>query len=93
VVELRSADAGAELASYADGAFDFVFLDSKRDAYVGYWEDLLRVLAPGGVLAVDNVLSHAAEVAEFRALVEAEPRVLSSVVPVGAGLMLISLQR
>lgn len=93
MVELRTADAGTELASSGDGAYDFVFLDSERDAYVGYWEDLVRMLAPGGLVAVDNVLSHADEVAEFRALVEADPRVLSSVVPVGAGLMLISLQR
>jgi predicted O-methyltransferase YrrM len=41
-------------------------------------------------LAVDNVLSHASEVADFRALVEADERVTSSLVPVGAGVLLIA---
>jgi predicted O-methyltransferase YrrM len=89
-VELLSGDAGDALRDAPDGAWDLIFLDAERPAYAGYWPDLLRTLrADGGLLAVDNVLSHADEVADFTALVEAEPAVSSCVVPCGAGLQLI----
>jgi len=88
--ELRTADAGDVLRDASDGAWDLIFLDAERPAYAGYWPDLLRALrADGGLLAVDNVLSHADEVADFTALVEATPSVSSCVVPCGAGLRLV----
>jgi predicted O-methyltransferase YrrM len=90
-VELRSEDAAATLAGSSDGEWDFVFLDAERPAYAGYVRDLLRVLAPGGVLAVDNVRSHEQELVEFTALIEAEASLTQTVVPVGAGLRLAVL--
>ena len=90
VVQLRTQDAGEALASFDDASWDFVFLDAERPAYVDYWPDLARVLAAPGLLAVDNVISHASEVAEFRALVEADARVTSSLVPIGAGVLLVT---
>src|SRR4051812_8528762 len=45
VVELRAEDAGPALGALPGGAFDVVFLDSERDAYVAYWPDLVRTLA------------------------------------------------
>jgi predicted O-methyltransferase YrrM len=48
----------------------------------------VRVLAPRGVLAVDNVVSHEHELTEFTALIEAEPSFTQTVVLVGAGLRL-----
>jgi predicted O-methyltransferase YrrM len=88
--ELLSGDAGQALRDAPNGAWDLIFLDAERLAYAGYWPDLLRTLRPdGGLLAVDNVLSHADEVAEFTALVEAEPSVSTCVVPCGAGLHLV----
>jgi predicted O-methyltransferase YrrM len=89
VVELRTEDAGGALRAFPDGAFDVVFLDAERDAYVGYWPDLVRTLAPAGLLAVDNVISHERELAEFRALVDADERVTASLVPIGAGVLLV----
>jgi predicted O-methyltransferase YrrM len=89
-VELLSGDAGELLRDAPDEAWDFIFLDAERDAYAGYWPYLLRTLrADGGLLAVDNVLSHPDEVVELTALVEAEPSVSSTVVPSGAGLLLV----
>ncbi|MBV9802119.1 MAG: class I SAM-dependent methyltransferase, partial [Solirubrobacterales bacterium] len=90
-VELRTEDAGVVLAGGADGAWEFVFLDAERPAYPGYLPDLLRTLAPRGVLAIDNVRSHAHELVEFTALIEREPRLTQTVVPVGAGLRLAVL--
>jgi predicted O-methyltransferase YrrM len=88
--ELVTGDAGDELHGSADGSWDLVFLDAERPAYAGYWPDLLRVLRPcGGLLAIDNALSHAAEVADVTALIEAEPAVTGVLVPVGTGLLLV----
>jgi predicted O-methyltransferase YrrM len=61
-VELRVEDAATTLRTSPESFWDMIFLDGERSAYAGYWPDLLRVLRPGGLLAVDNVLSHAEEV-------------------------------
>jgi predicted O-methyltransferase YrrM len=92
-VELRSEDAAATLARSSDAEWEFVFLDAERPAYPGYLPDLVRVLAPGGVLAVDNVRSHEHELVEFTTLIEADPRLAQTVVPVGAGLRLAVVDR
>lgn len=85
-VELVVADAGSHLRAVASGSVDLVFLDAERGAYVGYWPDLQRVLAATGTLVVDNVVSHADEVAEFVGLVASAGWCLS-VVPTGAGVL------
>jgi predicted O-methyltransferase YrrM len=87
-VELRTGDAVGILAAAPDAAWEFVFLDAERPAYAGYLPDLVRTLALRGVLAIDNVLSHAHELVEFTASIEREPALTQTVVPVGAGLRL-----
>jgi predicted O-methyltransferase YrrM len=89
-VELRLEDAAATLAGAADSSWDLVFLDAERPEYPAYWADLVRVLPPGGLLVVDNVLSHADEVADFRTLVSADRRTEEALVPTGAGLLLVT---
>jgi predicted O-methyltransferase YrrM len=89
-VELELGDAGDVLHASEAAIWDMVFLDAERPAYSTYWADLVRVLRPGGLLAVDNVLSHAEEVADFRTLVAADPRVTEAVVPTGAGVLLVT---
>jgi predicted O-methyltransferase YrrM len=67
-----------------------VFLDAERPAYAGYWPELLRSVRPaGGLIAIDNVLSHADETAAVGALIDAEPTVISALVPSGAGVRLV----
>jgi predicted O-methyltransferase YrrM len=88
LVELRVQDAALTLAEAADRSVDMVFLDAERPAYAGYWPQLLRVLVPGGLLCVDNVRSHEAEVSELRSLVRAERGVQEALVPTGAGLLI-----
>lgn len=73
--------------------FDFILLDAERDAYVSYWPHLSRLLkAKGGLLVVDNVISHAAEVEEFIALIQQDPRFIMSIVLIGAGLLMVGLR-
>jgi predicted O-methyltransferase YrrM len=88
VVELRVQDGGEALAASADGEWALIFLDSERPAYVRYWPELVRALAPGGLLIVDNALSHAVELAEFRALLAGDDRFNDALVPIGAGVLL-----
>jgi predicted O-methyltransferase YrrM len=90
VAEVRVVDAGEALPGFADASWDFVFLDAERPAYAGYWPDLVRVLASPGLLAVDNAISHASQVAELRSLVDADDRVTSSLVAIGAGVLLVA---
>ncbi len=93
VTDLRVDDAISILTASPDGEWEFIFLDAERPAYPGYWPELVRVLAPGGLLAVDNVLSHADEVAAFRELVAEDERVTHALAPTGAGLLLIVRER
>ena len=79
------ADAGQVLAQAADGAYEMVFLDAERGAYLPWWPQIRRVLAAGGVLVVDNAVSHQAEMAAFTAAVGADAAFTSCLVPVGKG--------
>ncbi len=89
-VELRVQDVSDALTQSADGEWELVFLDAERPAYAGYWPELRRALAPAGLLVVDNAVSHADEVAELRGLVDADDGYVSSLVPTGAGVLLVT---
>jgi predicted O-methyltransferase YrrM len=78
-------DAGRMLERSAEGAFDLVFLDSERPQYPGWWPDVRRVLRPGGLLVMDNAMSHREELAPFVALVNADAEFCTSLVGVGNG--------
>lgn len=84
-IELVQDDAGRFLKNAKQGTFDLVFLDSERSEYPGWWPRLDALLRPGGLLVADNATSHAAEMAPFVAMVAAEPRYTSCLVPVGNG--------
>jgi predicted O-methyltransferase YrrM len=84
-ISLVHDDAGRVLERSADSDFDFIFLDSERPEYPGWWPNLRRVLRPGGLLVVDNATSHPEEMAPFVALVEADTSFTTSLVPVGNG--------
>ena len=69
----------------ADASFDLIFLDAERREYPALWEALKRVLRPGGLIVVDNAISHPDEMAPFVALVRADGDFTTSLVPVGKG--------
>jgi predicted O-methyltransferase YrrM len=78
-------DAGCFLQRTDDGAYDFVFLDSERPEYPGWWPHLRRVLRTGGLLIVDNATSHVDEMFPFVALVKSDPGFATCLVHVGKG--------
>ena len=82
-------EAGAWMATAPAAAFRLVFLDSERSEYVAWWPHLQRILAPGGLIVVDNATSHELEMAPFQASVAATPGYLTSLVTQGNGELLI----
>jgi predicted O-methyltransferase YrrM len=90
-VEFRQEDGGAYLAWLADESVDLLFLDAERVEYPNWWPHPARVLRRGGVLAIDNVLSHADEVAGFLKLLDRD--FVGTTVAVGKGLHLASRRR
>ena len=93
VVECRTQGAGQVLTEQPPDAWQFVFLDAERPQYAAFWPMLINTLEPGGLLAIDNAISHASELTEVRALIDADDRLTSSMVPIGAGLLLAVLDR
>ena len=54
--DLRLQDATAGLAELEDGSFDLAFIDGPTAGYETHLDEAVRLLRPGGVLLVDNVL-------------------------------------
>jgi caffeoyl-CoA O-methyltransferase len=64
-IELRIAPALETLESLpGDEPFDFAFIDADKVNYPSYWERVVPLLRPGGLVAVDNVLYSGAVVDE-----------------------------
>ena len=44
------------IAEGARGTYDFAFIDAEKSEYADYYERLLTLLRPGGLILIDNVL-------------------------------------
>jgi caffeoyl-CoA O-methyltransferase len=99
-IEVREGPA-AETLSSLEGPFDFVFIDADKTGYLGYYEAVLPLLAPRGVIAVDNTLWSGAvldqsatsegtgAIKAFNDHVRADPRVVCVQLTVRDGVTLI----
>jgi predicted O-methyltransferase YrrM len=87
-VQREIADGGGYLAGRPNASVDLLFLDAERVEYAHWWPHPARVLRPSGVLAIDNVLSHPAEVADVLGLIAADANFVAETVAVGKGLHL-----
>ncbi len=82
------------------GKFDFAFIDADKENYRAYYERVLKLLRPGGVVAIDNVLwggsvlddaDQSVDTKAIRAFnkkLKTDKRVSLSLVPIGDGLTL-----
>ena len=55
---LINGSAADVLPRMRDAAYDLVFVDADKSAYAVYYEQAVRMLRPGGVVAFDNMLWH-----------------------------------
>ena len=55
MIELLEGDA-AEVMKELTEPYDFIFMDAAKGQYIHFLPEVLRLLAPGGVLVSDNVL-------------------------------------
>ena len=90
----------ARLAAGESGSYDFAFIDADKGGYYAYYERLLRLVRPGGLIAVDNTLWSGAvadpaerdadtlAIREFNDRLLADQRIDLSLVPIGDGLTL-----
>ncbi len=54
-ITLLEGDA-ADILKGLTGSFDLIFMDAAKGQYIFFLPDILRLLAPGGLLVSDNVL-------------------------------------
>jgi len=85
VVELVEADALAGLKDIA--ALSFCFIDAERAIARDAYELALPRLPVGGLICVDNAISHASEFQDFLDDAEMDARVDAVIVPIGSGLL------
>ena len=68
--------------------FDFVFIDANKSETLKYFELIHPHLVKGGILAVDNVLSHKEKVRPFIDEINNRPDYANVVLTLPAGLSL-----
>lgn len=97
-IELRLGPALDTLKTL-QGPFDLVFIDADKPNYIAYYEAVLPLLAPRGLLVADNALRRGRVLepqdeadratAAFNAHVQADPRVVNVLLTVRDGLMVV----
>ncbi len=100
-IELRIGPAIETLRALPGGpVLDLAFIDADKPGYIGYWEEIVPRIRPGGVILADNTFfgggvvepaNDSADVEAIRAFNEhavADERVELVLLPVGDGLSL-----
>ena len=100
-IELRLGPAADTLRALPPGtSLDFAFIDADKTGYVAYWDLIVPLIRPGGVILVDNTLSHGRVVdlreqddnvqgiRRFNGHARADARVELVLLPIGDGLTL-----
>lgn len=92
---------GALIAAEGEGGFDFAFIDADKASYDAYYESCLRLVRPGGLIAIDNVLwggavadptsddEEAALIDALNRKIRGDARVAMCLVPLGDGTTLV----
>lgn len=103
-VELRIGPAVESLGQLEDDSFDLAFIDADKTGYDAYYSGCLRVVRPGGLILIDNVLQsgrvtdHAADDENVRAIralnerIAADERVDFVLLPLADGLTMARIR-
>nr|ACN58754.1 predicted O-methyltransferase [uncultured bacterium BLR8] len=93
-----------ELQKAGETSFDFAFVDADKPNYINYYEKLLQLMRPGGLIAIDNTLSVSGKpiirhdsvatraLRAFNEHVHRDERVDISMLPIGEGLTLLRVR-
>jgi predicted O-methyltransferase YrrM len=88
------------LAKGEENSFDFAFIDADKSNYDTYYEQALKLVRVGGVIAIDNVLwdgkvadsqvqdNRTQTIRRLNEKLHQDTRILLSVVPIADGLTL-----
>jgi len=94
----------ARIAAGESGRYDFAFIDADKGGYLAYYERLMKLVRPGGLIAVDNTLwsgdvadpenrdSDTVALREFNDILHKDPRIELALLPVGDGLTLARIR-
>jgi predicted O-methyltransferase YrrM len=98
-IELRLGPAAETLRALPEGtSFDYAFIDADKTGYVQYWDLIVPMIRPGGLILVDNTLSHGRVIdlriqddsvqgiRRFNGHAKADKRVELVLLPIGDGL-------
>ncbi|MES2965408.1 MAG: class I SAM-dependent methyltransferase [Bdellovibrionota bacterium] len=103
-IDLRIAPALATLegllSSGEKESFDFAFIDADKTGYDSYYEACLKLLRPGGLIALDNMLwsgrvadpsnqdESTVAIRKLNEKISKDPRVSACLITIGDGVML-----
>lgn len=73
-VTLIEGDA-TEVLKTLDGPYDFIFMDAAKGQYINFFPEIMRLLAPEGILLSDNVMQDG-DILESRYAVERRNRTI-----------------
>ena len=94
----------ARIAAGESGRYDFAFIDADKGGYLAYYERLMKLVRPGGLIVVDNTLwsgdvanpdnreSDTVALREFNDILHKDPRIELALLPVGDGLTLARIR-
>lgn len=100
VIAPAKATLDTRLAAGEAGQYDFAFIDADKSGYLGYYERLIQLVRPGGLIVVDNTLwsgdvadpanrdPDTVALREFNDVLLADKRIELSLLPLGDGLTL-----
>lgn len=102
---LRFGEGGKPCSSDAFVPYDLVYIDANKREYCAYYEAVLPLLRPGGLILADNTLwdgkiledplpqdAQTVEIARFNNLVASDPRVDTVILPLRDGLTVLRVK-
>ena len=86
VITVRQGSA-LDVLETLEGQYDFVFIDANKREYVKYFEIISPLVKKNGIIAADNILSHAEKVQTYVDAITNHPDYQSQLIPFPAGLL------